>query len=183
MTSIRKLCLGFIFILCCISGVACRPEPRVYRSLTPQEIQQFIADQNLTPVAVEHTQDGTLILFDNGQSRGYAAVSVDQDGKIVGNTLTASGGKKPSIKYQPTPDPSKVASVFSIGDECIGIIIHDTEIATRISSVEIIFKDGTQATVLTHGQRGVVVHDPAAIGWNIVILYTASGEEIYRETW
>ena len=117
-------------------------------------------------------QDGTLILFDNGQSRGYAAVSVDQDGKIVGNTLTASGSQK----------PNKVASVFSIGDECIGVIIHDAEIATRISSVEVIFKDGTQATVLTHGQRGVVVYDPAALGWNIVILHTASGEEVYRET-
>jgi hypothetical protein len=61
------------------------------------------------------------------------------------------------------------------------MIIHDQAIARRVQSAEVTFQNNRQVRVPTNGQRGVVVVDPSATeGWKSVVLYAASGEEVYR---
>lgn len=169
----RKAIIFFTAILFTMLATACQSEEELSRPLTTEEIQQFIVDTQINPVAIREEGNATLILFNNEASEGFYSVTIDANNEPVIERVSS---------------PKTVVSEISVfarraGEPLVAVIIQDDALAQEAESIEVVFQDGQQETRPLNEQEGLFLFSEAAASdWQRIILYAPSGEEIYTAT-
>jgi hypothetical protein len=160
------------------------------RSLTEQELQQVLATEHFSAIAVEHSKDVTLILFDSSKGAGTilyrAKVAVYEETHNPGATFPSNNYSRTGFeKTGQAPSTSKVLLTSQSINEIkpfVGIVIHDPALLQQIASIKIIFDNGREKIISINGKRGILYH------YNSVtelccekaktVFYSAAGKEI-----
>jgi hypothetical protein len=133
--------IRIVFLLTlCLGLTACQRQPITYRPQTEQETQDFIAEQQITPVAIQQLPHATFILYEQPDQRtGYWYLSMSSQGHVT-STGSEGGGTFNPVTGQ--NDPPKLATVLGLpsGRAFVAVIIHDPQAVERVHSGEVVYR-------------------------------------------
>ncbi|UOR12822.1 hypothetical protein [Halobacillus amylolyticus] len=125
-----------------------------YASLSKGEINKFVEERNIEPLATENTQNESIILVDGGT---YSLSKRSDNGEVVKRSTRWDGSQK------------EVQLGFrSTGSPYIYLILEDETLIEQAYKVEVMFNDGTSVSKLVEDSRGFILfYDKKAKNLNI----------------
>ncbi|WP_421379683.1 hypothetical protein ACOJQI_16020 [Bacillus salacetis] len=128
---------GGIVIGCSQSG-----EELNYASLSKTEIEQFIEEKNIEPLAIEEAQDSTMVLYQSG----IYYLSKNEDEIIVNKTMWGGNSKE---KVQ--------LGMTSTGSPHAYVIVQDKKLLNEADKATVKFSDGNTATRQFGSTKGLLM--------------------------
>lgn len=129
--------LGGILIGCSQSD-----EKSNYASLSETEIEQFIEEKSIEPLAIEDAQDSTIVLYEGG----IYYLSKNED-EIVVNQTGWGGNSKEKVELGMT----------STGSPHAYVIVQDKKLLSKADKATVKFSDGTTATKQLGSTKGLLM--------------------------
>jgi len=166
--------LILIGIIVLISG--CSQRTMAPKPLSEAQLDGFVKDKGLTPVAVKNVGNSfTVIAYENQNRIGYYAISVNEDGNFAN-----CGGM--------TADKTKVSPVVfgssSTGIPFVTVIINDKNILDQADKIKVRFNDGYEALENVNNQKGIIIADNMTkngnIGIGLLQIFNTEGKLLFE---
>jgi hypothetical protein len=125
-----------------VIGCSQSDEKPNYTSLSETEIEQFIEEKSIQPLAIEEVQDSTLFLYE----RGIYYLSKNED-EIIVNRTGWGGNSKEKVQYGMT----------STGTPHAYVIVQDNKLLNKADKVTVKFSDGTTSTKQFGDTKGLLM--------------------------
>jgi hypothetical protein len=173
LSSVKLLLLGMVLAASCGIGAT---------SLTPSQLQAFLAEKNIQPVAVEENVGGdvTVILYKEANKMGcYTAFARSGIEAVQSwdSFLNLSGDTVKSVSFV-------YDSVFEYDIVCL--TINDDDLQAKANTIKIIFPDNSEIDTPVGNGGDMIVYQnfgrrDEVVGTNIiVIIYDDRQQEIIR---
>lgn len=140
---------------------------------TQQEVDDYIADQNIDTLAVEFiNEDFVVVLYQQGSSSGFHMLYKDKEGNI----------QDPSVHGVDSGSAPVQLSGSATRYPFVTVIVNDDTMIESTDSIEVTFKDGRVVRRKFMG-RGAIIPYGTEIEGNMssssVVLYDAENREVY----
>jgi len=142
-------------------------------SLTEEEINGFIADNNINNIAVEMIDDMAVVLFSEKSAVGFHILYKDRNGSI----------QDQSVFGITSNDVPVFISGSSTMHPFVTVIINDDEMLKSASSVEVTFSDGSKISKKFSGKGIIIPYENKGIGnmfYFYVVIYDKEDNVIYH---
>lgn len=117
---------------------------KTYKPLSENQIQQFLTEKNVTPLAIRTVENSTVILYETIWETGFYSLSVDENGKMSVTHTT------------PGYDPSSPVSI-SCTASLVTVVINDNEILKKAYKVTAVYEDKREVTELVNNSRALLI--------------------------
>ncbi|MGP4076592.1 hypothetical protein [Halobacillus sp. K22] len=164
----------FIFsVLLLLSAIGCANSNGTakYTLLSQNEIDQFIQEKNIEPLAVEEVQNSTVILYNNG------VYYLSKDNEELMENYSGWGVGHGKVQFGMT----------STGSPHVYVILNDETLLKEANKVEVVFQDGKSVAESTEGNRGFLLfYDKNEKNMNLhneleLYIYDNNGEVLYQD--
>lgn len=115
-----------------------------YKPLSEPQIQQFLTEKNVTPLAIRTIENSTVILYETQWETGIYYLSVDENGKMS------------IIQTTPGYDPSSPVSI-SCQASLVTVVINDNEILNKAYKVTAVYENKHEVTELVNNSRALLI--------------------------
>jgi hypothetical protein len=173
MIGITLILLGMVFVASCGIGAT---------SLTPSQLQAFLAEKNIQPVAVEENVGGdvTVILYKEADKMGCYTAFARNGIEAVHSWDSFLNLRRDAVK----PVSFIYNSVFEYDIVCLAI--NDNTLRSKASTVKIFFPDNSEIDAPVKNGGDMIVYQNfgrrnEVFGTNIIIIiYDDRQQEIIR---
>jgi hypothetical protein len=142
--SLKRIIL--LMLLIAIGGIVIgcskSDEKPNYTSLSETDIEQFIEEKSIEPLAIEEVQDSTMVLYE----RGIYYLSKNED-EIIANRTGWGGISKEKVQIGMT----------STGSPHAYVIVQDNKLLNKANKVTVKFSDGTTSTKQLGDTKGLLM--------------------------
>lgn len=125
-----------------VIGCSQSDEKPNYTSLSEKEIEQFIEEKSIQPLAIEEIQDSTMVLYEFGIY--YLS---KKENEIIVIQTGWSGNSKEKVQL----------GLTSTGSPHAYVIVQDKELLNKADKVTVKFSDGTSSTKQLDGTKGLLM--------------------------
>ncbi|WP_227395001.1 hypothetical protein [Jeotgalibacillus aurantiacus] len=136
----KRLILFIVFLTIITAG--CADDQPVYIPLSSTELEQFIEENGIEPLAIEELQGSTIVLSE--QSIYYLSKSGDE---IIENRTSWSGNTNKKVHL----------GITGTGSPHAQVIIHDEQLLSEAHTVEVRFSDGKTTTKEVGSSKGLLL--------------------------
>jgi hypothetical protein len=140
--SLKRIILLMLLIVFGVIGCSQDDEKPNYTSLSETEIEQFIEEKSIQPLAIEEVQDSTVVLY----KRGIYYLSKNEN-EIIVNRTGYGGNSKGKVQFGMT----------STGSPHAYVIFQDNKLLNKADKVKVKFSDGTTSTKQLGGTKGLLM--------------------------
>ncbi|PFA69786.1 hypothetical protein CN378_03190 [Bacillus sp. AFS015802] len=154
-----------------VIGCSQSDEKPNYTSLSKTEIEQFIEEKSIEPLAIEEVQDSTMVLYEGG----IYYLSKNEDETIV-NRTGWGGNSKGKVQLGMT----------STGSPHAYVIVQDEKLLNKAEKATVKFSDGNTATKQFSSTKGMLMfYDKSKSNLTIsneleLSIYDKEGKVIYK---
>jgi hypothetical protein len=137
------------------------------------ELQTFIKDQDITPIADQLLDDSTALLYEDSTSFGYYMVTVQEpDDTLESNNVSATKSEETIL----------VIGRLTGDRPILAVVIQDAALAAETTAIEVSIDSHNRLTSTTNGQVGAIIVSPFPVTeWRTVTLYNAQGLALYSQ--
>lgn len=159
MKNIGKIILAFcLFDLIVLNYDTVKSEQisdKYVKPLTSSQIDNYIKEKKLTPIAIKTINNYTIILYELNDIIGTHALSSDQYGNV---RLQANSTGRNNSNRVPVSIGISGGWEYNIGGfDFVWLIINDKQILNEAHSAKIILSDKTQKTVNIDKNKGMII--------------------------
>ena len=140
MKSLQIVIFTLIILSLLITGCV----QKTYKPLSEPQIQQFLTEKNVTPLAIRTIENSTVILYETQWETEIYSLSIDESGKMSITQTT------------PGYDPSSPVSI-SCGASLVTVVINDNEILKKAYKVTAIYENKHEVTELVNNSRALLI--------------------------
>jgi hypothetical protein len=151
----------------------CQPAVTTFRPANQNELQAFIKDQGITPIADKLLDDSIVLLYENSTSFGYYTLTVrEPEGALESNNVSAAKSDQPIL----------IIGQLTGDRPFIAVVIQDATLLAETTAIEVVIDSQNRLTATTSGQAGAILVSPSPVnGWRTVTLYNAQGKILYSQ--
>jgi hypothetical protein len=172
-TPLAKRLMLVTILLMILSLSACSFASDTFRPPNQNELEIFVKDQGITPIAEKIFGDSVLLLYENSTSFGYYALSIrEPNGEMVISQLSVAKSGEPIF----------VMDQLSGEYPFVAVIIEDPKLIAETTTLAVNINSQNPLTATTNGQAGAILVSPSLVdGWGTVTLYDAQGKVLYAQ--
>lgn len=133
---------GVVLIVLSLLITGCVQNTQGY--VTKTQINQFLAEKNITPLVIKTVENSTVILYETRQEVGMYYLSIDDNSKMsVTQTI-------------PGYDPSSPVLISCEGS-LVAVVINDNNILKKAYKVTVTYEDKYDVTELINNRRALLI--------------------------
>jgi len=163
-----------IFILIILSLLITGCVQKTYKPLSEPQIQQFLTEKNVTPLAIRTVENSTVILYETQWETGIYYLSVDENSKMS------------IIQTTPGYDPSSPVSISSQAS-LVTVVINDNEILKKAYKVTAVYENRHEVSELVNNSKALLIIPDESVrntkmGYYSVIINDKDNKVLFNST-
>lgn len=144
--------------------------------LSESQIDQFLAEKNVTPLAVRIIGNSTVILYETRLEMGIYRLSTGENNSISLAQI--------SWKNNSALTPVSIGGTVT-GIPFVAVIINDDKILKNAYKAIVVFVNKDEVTELVNNNKGIIIPDEnvrdANVGWSSITILDKDNKVIFKK--
>ncbi|MFZ3168277.1 MAG: hypothetical protein WA130_11730 [Candidatus Methanoperedens sp.] len=149
---------------------------KTYKTVSESQINQFLAEKNVTLLAIRTFENFTVILYETQLKMGIYRLSIDDNDKMSFS----------QISWENNSDFTPVSiGGTATGIQIVTVIINDDQILKRAYKVTVVFAGKDEVTELVNNSKGIIILNEnirdANVGWYSVTIFDKDDKVLFKK--